>query len=81
MGRSNLIRHFSSRRSIAALGLTVMAAFSWAGWLRADDGPPWWDKQWTVRKKIVLDTTSAGAPLTEPVGAAPVLLSPAPREL
>jgi biopolymer transport protein ExbB len=34
----------------------------------------WWNSDWTLRKKIVLDTTATGAPLTESAGTVPVLL-------
>jgi biopolymer transport protein ExbB len=34
----------------------------------------WWNEEWTARKPIRVDTTVAGAPITEPVGAAPVLV-------
>ena len=34
----------------------------------------WWNSEWTLRKKITLDTTPAGAGLTEPIGTVPVLI-------
>jgi biopolymer transport protein ExbB len=34
----------------------------------------WWDSEWTLRKKITLDTSGSGAAITEPVGAVPVLI-------
>jgi len=37
-------------------------------------GGSWWDKAWTSRKKITVDTTAAGGNITEPVGGATVLL-------
>src|SRR3954471_2174324 len=34
----------------------------------------WWDAEWTVRKKITIDTTDKGAPISEPIGGAVVLV-------
>src|SRR4051794_15067228 len=34
----------------------------------------WWDKEWTVRKKFTVDTTEKGAPVTEPIGGAVLLV-------
>ncbi len=34
----------------------------------------WWDSEWTLRKKIVLDTSSSGAAIGEASGAVPVLV-------
>jgi biopolymer transport protein ExbB len=33
----------------------------------------WWDGDWTIRKKIVIDTTSAGVSIDNPIGSAAVL--------
>ncbi len=38
------------------------------------DAGAWWNEQWTVRKKITLDTTAAGGAISEPVGTATVLV-------
>jgi biopolymer transport protein ExbB len=34
----------------------------------------WWDSNWTIRKRIDLDTTTAGAPIADPIGTVPILL-------
>jgi biopolymer transport protein ExbB len=34
----------------------------------------WWNKDWTIRKKIELDTTTAGAPIADPIGTTAILL-------
>jgi biopolymer transport protein ExbB len=34
----------------------------------------WWDKEWTIRKKITIDTSAAGAAITDPIGTATVLV-------
>ncbi len=34
----------------------------------------WWDAEWTIRKKITIDTGSTGGNISEPIGGATVLL-------
>jgi biopolymer transport protein ExbB len=34
----------------------------------------WWDGEWTIRKKIVVDTGAAGSAITEPIGPTAVLI-------
>jgi biopolymer transport protein ExbB len=34
----------------------------------------WWNHEWTIRKKIVVDMSAAGANLTEPIGSATAVL-------
>jgi biopolymer transport protein ExbB len=34
----------------------------------------WWDGDWTERKLITVDTTTAGTPIGDPIGSVPVLL-------
>lgn len=34
----------------------------------------WWKDDWTLRNQITIDTSPNGAPITEPIGTAPVLL-------
>jgi len=38
------------------------------------EGKSWWDDAWTLRKKLTIDTTAAGAPVTAPIGSAAVLV-------
>jgi biopolymer transport protein ExbB len=38
------------------------------------DEAPWWNKNWTVRKKITIDTSTAGVAINDPVGPAAVLI-------
>ena len=52
------------------LGALALLAFC----TNAFAGGSWWDKAWTSRKKITVDTTAAGGNITEPVGGATVLL-------
>jgi len=34
----------------------------------------WWNSDWSIRKKIVIDTTSTGVPIDGAIGTAPVLI-------
>ena len=34
----------------------------------------WWNKDWTIRKKFELDTSTAGAPIADPIGTAAILI-------
>ena len=34
----------------------------------------WWNSDWTIRKKIVIDTTPKGTPITQPVDSIPILI-------
>src|SRR5450432_4815158 len=57
-------RGFLKRMALAAL---VAFAFS-------NSAHAWWDSEWTLRKKIVLDASGSGASITDPVGAVPILI-------
>jgi biopolymer transport protein ExbB len=34
----------------------------------------WWNDDWALRKKITIDSSASGANITDPIGAAPVLI-------
>src|SRR5262249_33599265 len=34
----------------------------------------WWNKEWTIRKKIDIDTTTAGAPIADPIDTTAILI-------
>ncbi|HEV3393807.1 MAG TPA: DUF2341 domain-containing protein [Chthoniobacterales bacterium] len=34
----------------------------------------WWNKEWTIRKKIDIDTTTAGAPIADNIGTTAILI-------
>lgn len=34
----------------------------------------WWNDEWTLRKQLILDTSQAGAGITDPIGTTPVLI-------
>ena len=40
----------------------------------AADTSSWWNPEWTIRKKITVDTTATGGAITEPIGTALVLI-------
>lgn len=56
------------------LRLVLVALALLAGASTASAAASWWNGEWTLRKKIVLDTTAAGAGLAEAVGPTPVLI-------
>lgn len=56
-------------RAIALFFLSVGAATLWS-----QPASAWWNDQWTMRKKITLDTSASGASVTDPIGAAPLLV-------
>ncbi len=40
----------------------------------SDADASWWNKEWTVRKKIDIDTSTNGAAIADPIGATPILI-------
>ena len=40
----------------------------------ANNASAWWNKEWTIRKRIDIDTTTAGAPISDPIGTIAVLI-------
>ena len=40
----------------------------------AGTGHAWWNPEWTIRKKITVDTTPAGSAITDPVGTSVILV-------
>jgi len=58
-----------SRSPLLSLFMGVLAILSFSGTAHA-----WWDSDWTLRKKITVDTTSAGVAIDGQIGTVPVLL-------
>ena len=52
--------------------LLVLTCLVFVAPARAADA--WWNSDWSVRKKITIDTTSAGANITDPIGTAVILV-------
>jgi biopolymer transport protein ExbB len=61
------MNHRATRR-LAAFA-TIAAAVLAPALARA-----WWNEEWTARKPIRIDTGATGSPISEPIGAAPVLV-------
>jgi len=66
MGTASNKKHFLKSLLIALLG-----TFALTSSLHAEK---WWNKEWTIRKKITLDTGSTGVNIGEPIGTAAVLI-------
>ena len=49
--------------------LFVIALF-----LSSQAAQAWWNKEWTIRKRIDIDTTTAGAPIADPIGTVALLI-------
>jgi biopolymer transport protein ExbB len=47
----------------------IALTFIWSGHAQA-----WWNHDWTVRKKITIDTSATGGAITDPIGTTPVLI-------
>jgi biopolymer transport protein ExbB len=53
----------------ASLLIGLAAGFAWSGTAQA-----WWNNDWTIRKKITIDTSATGGAITDPIGTTPVLI-------
>src|ERR1700678_2803147 len=47
----------------------IALSFAWSSQAQA-----WWNPDWTVRKKITIDTSATGGAITDPIGTTPVLI-------
>jgi biopolymer transport protein ExbB len=56
-------------QGLLLLALTALAFLSAPGSAKA-----WWQKDWPYRRQITIDTSSKGAPITQAVGRAPLLI-------
>jgi len=57
-----------------SLSRLLLAGLAWLAIAASAQASSWWNSEWTARKKIVLDTTAAGAGVSDPVGSVPVLI-------
>jgi biopolymer transport protein ExbB len=64
--QTNFIKRTSSLAGLCAVVLFLAATNN----VQAS----WWNKEWTIRKKIDLDTSPAGAPIADPIGTTAILL-------
>ena len=58
----------ASRLASCLLGLLLLLSLG-AGAARAS----WWNSDWTLRRKITIDTSATGMPIGDPIGTVPVL--------
>jgi biopolymer transport protein ExbB len=63
----NLLRIILTKRAF-------LATCSFFVWSQMAQASTWWNKEWTLRKEITVDTTTTGAAITDPIGATPVLI-------
>jgi biopolymer transport protein ExbB len=47
----------------------LAASCAWSGTAQA-----WWNNDWTIRKKIMIDTGATGGAISDPIGTTPVLI-------
>jgi biopolymer transport protein ExbB len=45
-----------------------------AGLTFSSTAQAWWNNDWTIRKKITIDTSATGGAISDPIGTAPVLI-------
>src|ERR1700727_2286494 len=45
-----------------------------AGFTFSSTAQAWWNNEWTIRKKIIIDTSAAGGAISDPIGTTPVLI-------
>jgi biopolymer transport protein ExbB len=60
----------SALRRVAVGALTGLVA----GLMLSSPAKAWWNDEWQLRKKITIDASASGAGITDPIGAAPVLV-------
>src|SRR5262245_55712344 len=65
----------SALRRAAASTLTgLLPGLVAALMLSSSPAKAWWNDEWQLRKKITIDASASGAGITDPIGAAPVLV-------
>ncbi|MBR0858749.1 DUF2341 domain-containing protein [Bradyrhizobium liaoningense] len=64
---------FGSRPGLR-LSAPVMLALVFLSALWSSPAAAWWNDQWTLRKKITIDTGPSGAGISDAIGATPVLI-------
>lgn len=70
----NRVHTFLKAFASALLLLAGLTCPAFAADKKKEEGAPWWNKEWTVRKKFTLDASSSGVAITEPIGSAVVLV-------
>jgi biopolymer transport protein ExbB len=74
----HFIRHRRERGGRRRLAARALAAVLFAAVIAVTFAPTaaqaWWNDDWQLRKQITLDTSAAGANITDPIGTTPVLV-------
>jgi len=65
MGQANVARLLTAL--VLVMGLLTLAT-------APANASSWWNGDWTARKAITIDTSAAGAGITDPIGTTPVLI-------
>src|ERR1700742_1455123 len=60
----------SALRRVAVGAMTGLVA----ALMLSSPAKAWWNDEWQLRKKITIDASASGAGITDPIGAAPVLV-------
>jgi biopolymer transport protein ExbB len=63
-------RRGAGAKILAGLLLGLVAVLT----LAPSPAKAWWNDEWQLRKKITIDASASGANITDPIGAAPVLV-------
>jgi biopolymer transport protein ExbB len=66
MPKFNAITPFNMLRMVMLGCMLLCGAAAQAG--------TWWNKDWTIRKQITIDTSVAGVAISDPIGKATVLV-------
>ncbi len=59
-----------TRKRLSYFLLALLATMSFA----ATADAKWWNSDWTIRKKLVIDTTAKGTSITQPIESAAILI-------
>ena len=65
--------NLAMRKLVLAVSMFVFLS-SLARAEESEKAHPWWDAKWSVRKKMVIETSEKGVSIADPIGSAPVLL-------
>src|SRR5579885_3540794 len=68
------LRAAGRRRAHAATVVALFCAIVAAIIVPTSPAKAWWNDEWQLRKKITIDTSAAGANITDPIGSSPVLI-------
>jgi biopolymer transport protein ExbB len=68
--KRRLAKNPTGIRFVAGFALAVLVAML----ALPTSAQAWWNEEWSMRKKITLDTSSTGSAITDPIGNLPVLV-------